>query len=85
MPSGCPDCGGELEVESVADQFQTELPEIAPVVTRYRVQVGRCRSCKRRVQGRHPEQTSDALWGRRAPRWGIGPRHGPRGCTTASA
>ncbi|MGH9154879.1 MAG: IS66 family transposase zinc-finger binding domain-containing protein, partial [Acidimicrobiales bacterium] len=51
MPAGCPDCGGGLEVESVADQFQTELPEIAPVVTRYRVQVGRCRSCKRRVQG----------------------------------
>ncbi len=32
-----------------------------PVVTRFRVGVGRCRGCRRRVQGRHPEQVSDAL------------------------
>jgi len=31
------------------------------VVTRFTVAVGRCASCHRRVQGRHPEQTSDAL------------------------
>jgi transposase len=31
------------------------------MVTRFRVGVGRCRSCRRRVQGHHPEQTSDAL------------------------
>ncbi|MGH8922969.1 MAG: IS66 family transposase, partial [Actinomycetes bacterium] len=32
-----------------------------PVTTRFRVQVGRCVKCRRRVQGRHREQTSDAL------------------------
>lgn len=32
-----------------------------PVVTRFRVSIGRCRRCRRRLQGRHPEQTSDAL------------------------
>lgn len=30
-------------------------------MTRFRVHVGRCRSCRRRIQGRHGEQTSDAL------------------------
>ena len=31
------------------------------MVTRFRVGVGHCAGCRRRVQGRHPEQTSDAL------------------------
>ena len=57
----CPDCGGALEVQRVEDQWQVDLPELRPTVTRFRVHVGRCRDCRRRVQGRHPEQTSDAL------------------------
>lgn len=57
----CPDCGGTLEVQRVEDQWQVELPEMRPTVTRFRVHVGRCGDCGRRVQGRHPEQTSDAL------------------------
>lgn len=61
LPGCCPDCGGDLDVERVADQWQCELPDMTAVVTRFRVQIGRCRSCRRRVQGRHPEQTSDAL------------------------
>ncbi len=61
LPECCPDCGGEVELERTDDQFQTELPEVRPVVTKFRVGVGRCRACKRRVQGRHLEQTSDAL------------------------
>ncbi|MBI4587436.1 MAG: hypothetical protein HY725_01240, partial [Candidatus Rokubacteria bacterium] len=32
-----------------------------PHVTRFDVALGRCRHCRRRVQGRHPRQTSDAL------------------------
>jgi Transposase IS66 family len=31
------------------------------VVTRYEIQIGRCVGCRRRIQPRHPEQTSDAL------------------------
>ncbi|MHB8435480.1 MAG: hypothetical protein ACYDC0_06325 [Acidimicrobiales bacterium] len=61
LPSCCPDCGGEICFEREAEQFQTELPERRPTVTRFTVGVGHCTSCKRRVQGRHPEQTSDAL------------------------
>lgn len=61
LPGCCPDCGGEIDLERVADQWQCELPDMAAVVTRFRVQIGRCRGCRRRVQGRHQEQTSDAL------------------------
>lgn len=51
------------EASSICDeeQFHTELPAARPVITRFRVGVGRCTQCKRRVQGRHVEQTSDAL------------------------
>lgn len=45
-----------------ADQYQTDLPVLPPPATvRFKVGVGRCRACGKRVQGRHPEQTSDAL------------------------
>ncbi len=61
LPSCCPGCGGELELEGTADQYQVDLPSPAPVTTAFRVRIGRCVSCGRRVQGRHPEQASDAL------------------------
>lgn len=62
LPECCPHCGGEVEAEREADQHQIDLPELPPpATTRFQVQVGRCRSCGKRVQGRHPEQTSDAL------------------------
>jgi transposase len=57
----CPGCGGDVEFEREDEQWQVDLPPIRPVVTRFRVQVGRCSKCRRRVQGRHREQTSDAL------------------------
>lgn len=62
LPGCCPDCGGAVDHERDAEQFQTDLPALpAPVVTRFKVAVGRCGGCGKRVQGRHPEQTSDAL------------------------
>ncbi len=61
LPASCPDCGGVLEAERIAEQYQADLPEVRPVVTRFQVHVGRCQRCGRRVQARHPEQTSDAL------------------------
>lgn len=61
LPSCCPDCGGSVIHERDDEQFHTELPSARPVITRFTVGVGRCTKCKRRVQGRHPEQTSDAL------------------------
>jgi transposase len=56
-----PGCGGELALERVAVQYQEELPPARPLVTRFEIRVGRCRACGRRVQPRHPGQTSDAL------------------------
>ena len=63
LPPDCPQCHtplGEAPV-TIHDQYQIDLPEPKPVVTRFRVPVARCPACDRRVQGRHPEQTSDAL------------------------
>ena len=61
LPGCCPHCGGDVVHERDAEQWQLDLGALAPTVTRFTVGVGRCRSCRRRVQGRHPEQTSDAL------------------------
>src|SRR3954452_15939673 len=63
LPPICPECRAPLDDAPVTvhDQYQIDLPEPKPVVTRFRVPVTRCPACYRRVQGRHPEQTSDAL------------------------
>ena len=61
MPTACPDCGGSVEVTHVASQYQEEIPEVRPIVRRFDIEVGRCSQCRRRVQGRHALQTSDAL------------------------
>ena len=61
LPARCPGCGGELVLERVATQHVEELPPTRPLVTCYQIQVGRCRLCGRRVQPRHPGQSSDAL------------------------
>lgn len=62
LPATCPHCGGRLAVERVACQYQEDLPPSrSSETTCYQVQIGRCGGCGRRVQPRHPEQTSDAL------------------------
>jgi transposase len=63
LPPECPECRGPLDDAPVAvhDQYQIDLPEPRPIVTRFRVPVTRCPACLRRIQGRHAEQTSDAL------------------------
>src|SRR5205823_8875209 len=44
----------------VATQYQTEIPR-RPLIRQFHVHVGSCSTCDRRVQGRHPLQTSTAL------------------------
>jgi transposase len=61
LPAGCPDCGSAVAETRIADQWQEELPVVRPHRRRFRVHVGQCRQCGRRVQGRHPLQTTDAL------------------------
>lgn len=62
LADACPHCGSaDIAEERVADQFQTDIPPVEPTVTKFRVHVGHCRGCNKRVQGCHPEQTSAAL------------------------
>jgi transposase len=60
LPEHCPHCGGGVEVESCETQYQEEIVR-RTVVRRFDIAVGRCRECRRRVQGRHRLQTSDAV------------------------
>jgi transposase len=56
----CPDCSSTLLELDHTTQFQTDLPPILPIVTKFTIETGYCPCCRRRVQGRHPEQISNA-------------------------
>lgn len=60
LPERCPDCGGEVEAIGEGTQFIEDIA-IETVITKVVVARGRCRCCHKAVQGRHPEQVSDAL------------------------
>lgn len=60
LPDACPHCQGRLIETGMAEQFQTDIPR-RPLVRQFRIHVGHCSQCGRRVQGRHPLQTSDAV------------------------
>src|SRR5271154_763088 len=60
LPDCCPDYGGPIDQTHVAHQYQVEIPRQA-IHRQFNIHVGCCRQCRRRVQGRHPLQTSDAL------------------------
>jgi transposase len=59
-PQQCPACGGPLTVERMESQYQEEIVR-RTWVRRFQIPICRCQRCDRRVQGRHPLQTSDAL------------------------
>ncbi len=61
LPPACPDCGGPVTEDQVEVQYQVDIPPVQPVVTQFNVHIGHCTQCGKRVQGRHPQQTSDAL------------------------
>lgn len=71
LPAACPECGGALVEDKVEAQYQVDIPKVEPVTTQFNVHIGHCTQCGRRVQGRHAEQTSDALG---AANLQIGPR-----------
>jgi transposase len=60
LPDACPHCGGGVTTTALVEQFQTDIPR-RPILRRFRIPVGHCQRCGKRVQGRHPVQTSDAL------------------------
>ena len=49
-----------MESESCETQYQEEIVR-RTIVRRFEVAVGHCCQCQKRVQGRHPLQTSDAV------------------------
>jgi transposase len=57
----CPDCHAPLYERGTVTQFQTDLPPIVPLVTQFNIQTGYCTCCHAYHQGRHPEQTTDAI------------------------
>jgi transposase len=59
LPEACPHCGGTVTETTTATQFQTEIPR-QPIRRQFNIHVGCCDRCRRRLQGRHPLQTSDA-------------------------
>lgn len=61
LPPHCPRCQHPVRAVRVAVQYQEELPVQRPVVRAFRISIGECTHCHRRVHGRHPLQTSDAL------------------------
>lgn len=68
----CPDCHEQLEDFEVHPQYQTDIPPPQkPMVTQFNVETAKCPCCAQRFQGRHPQQTSDALY---AANTQVGPR-----------
>jgi transposase len=57
----CPNCAAPLYNCDTVTQFQTDLPPIVPIVTQFNIHTGYCTCCHKYCQGRHPEQTSDAI------------------------
>ena len=58
-PAQC-ECGGPLEVERIESQYQQEIVR-KTIWRRFDIPICRCQKCHKRVQGRDPRQTSDAL------------------------
>ncbi len=61
VPDDCPDCGGQVRLDRVVEQFQEEIVPARTRIRCYHIALGRCTGCRRRVRGRHPDQTSTAL------------------------
>ena len=61
LPVRCPHCGSGVEETGVVSQYQTEIPSPRVERIEFRIHQGRCRGCRRPVQGRHPRQSSQAV------------------------
>jgi transposase len=57
----CPLCQAPLYDEGLVVQYQTDLPPIVPIITQFNIETGYCSCCRQYWQGRHPDQTSDAI------------------------
>jgi transposase len=60
-PLFCEACQGKVRLEGKESQYQIDFPPIRPLTTEFVIHYGRCQSCGRRAQDRHPRQISSAL------------------------
>lgn len=60
-PLFCPDCQGRVRLEGTESQYQIDLPPVRTWTTEFLLHVGRCLECGRKVVGRHPRQSSEAV------------------------
>jgi transposase len=58
-PKQC-SCGGAVDSQGTVNLYEMDLPRVAPRVRKFTCGFGYCGRCGRRVQGRHPLQTSQA-------------------------
>jgi transposase len=59
-PATSPCCGSTIQNRHIEEQYQTEIVR-KTLVRRFRIHVGNCSKCGKRVQGRDSRQTSDAV------------------------
>src|ERR1017187_10875844 len=45
----------------ISGAAHADLPPIVPIVTQFNIETGYCSCCRQYWQGRHPDQTSDAI------------------------
>src|SRR5437016_12013881 len=60
LPTESKCCGAPTIYDETRPQFQEDIVK-QTIVRRFDIQIGHCTCCGKRVQGRHPLQTSDAL------------------------
>jgi len=60
LPKQSQCCGAQTIYEETRPQFQEDIVK-QTIVRRFDIQIGHCSCCGKRIQGRHPLQTSDAL------------------------
>lgn len=60
VPAQCPACAGLLTLERIEPQYQEEIVR-RTWIRRFDIPICRCTRCGKRVQGRHPLQSSDAI------------------------
>ena len=59
LPAQC-ECGGPAIRDDIKPQYQEEIVR-KKLVRQFDVEIGHCACCGKRLQGRHPLQTSDAI------------------------
>jgi transposase len=59
LPKRC-SCGGHVVFDRTESQYQQEIVR-KTIWRRFDLDIGHCEKCDKRVQGRDPQQTSDAL------------------------